>query len=47
MEPVNKVFLCLLLHANSAGGIRERRHIAFPPAAVAEGVGEGVLAKSR
>lgn len=30
MEPVNEVFLCSLLHVNSTGEVRERRHIAFP-----------------
>lgn len=50
MEPVNKGFLCWLLHVNSTGGIRERRHIAFPPpptpAAAAEGAGEGSLPRA-
>lgn len=47
---MNKGFLCLLLPVNSTGGIRERRHIAFPspptPAAAAEGAGEGSLPRA-
>lgn len=31
MEPVNEAFLCSLLRVNSAGGVREMRHIAFRP----------------
>lgn len=41
MVPVNEVFLCLLLHVNSTGEVRERRHIAFP------GMGEGHLPRAR
>ena len=33
MEPVNEVFLCLLLHVNSTGGVRKGGTLHSAPAA--------------